>query len=88
MDTSVKTWSYDIMCDAMQDRGWVDGWLEGEEDDNTVGDPMGFDFRSMSFKAVTDKVQEKQYTDFTLKDLQSFESKVIYIDKSLEANPK
>lgn len=31
----------------LKDRGWVDGWLD--EDDDQPGDPFGFDFRNMSF---------------------------------------
>ena len=42
-----------------QDRGWVDGWMDEEDDDTQVGDPLGFDFKSLSFKQVSEKVQNK-----------------------------
>ena len=44
---------------------------------------MGFDMSTMSFQDKTQiKIQEKKYTDFTLKDLQNFENKSVYVDES------
>ncbi|CAD8096573.1 unnamed protein product [Paramecium primaurelia] len=73
---------YGYVYPELESKGWLDGWWDYEQEETE----QIFDIINMEFKKTENKVKNKQYTDFTISDLQNFGNKPTYENSEQTSN--